>query len=123
MGNVRRHRPAAGFQRKSSLSYPRFHGLADPRQVPAHPVTSAPASPTTCGNRKFRMSLFSCPECPYFLVRTHGMSRDQIARLYIEAQISEIPALVGPPIDILSIGLTGSRWIQKKPECPEVMGR
>ncbi len=56
---------------------------------------------------------------------TQGTSRDpiKIARMLVETQISENPETVGPPVDILSIGLRGSRWIQRKPECPEIMGR
>lgn len=41
------------------------------------------------------------------------------ARSLVEVEISDAPHTVGPPIDILSIDLSGHQWIEIKPQCRE----
>jgi hypothetical protein len=40
------------------------------------------------------------------------------ARRLVELEIADKPEDVGPPVDILFIGLSQIQWIQKKPACP-----
>jgi hypothetical protein len=40
------------------------------------------------------------------------------ARRLVEVEIADKPEDVGPPVDILFIGLSQIQWIQKKPACP-----
>jgi len=44
----------------------------------------------------------------------------EAVRELIEFQITDVPALVGPPIDILYVDKNGARWIQKKEQCPDI---
>lgn len=48
------------------------------------------------------------------------MGLEKAMRRFIQMEIEEHPETVGPPIDILVIDNSGARWIQKKPECPEI---
>lgn len=41
-------------------------------------------------------------------------------RKLIELEIADDPEIVGPPIDILQIDRNGTRWIQKKAQCPDI---
>lgn len=41
-------------------------------------------------------------------------------RRLVETEIDARSEYVGPPIDLLQINAQGARWIQKKPECPEL---
>ena len=44
-------------------------------------------------------------------------------RRLLETEIEARSEYVGPPIDLLQITSQGARWIQKKPECPDVKPR
>jgi hypothetical protein len=37
----------------------------------------------------------------------------------IQLEISDKPELVAPPIDIVRVDMTGTNWIQRKPQCIE----
>jgi len=41
-------------------------------------------------------------------------------RRLVETEIEARSEYVGPPIDLLQINAHGARWIQKKPQCPDV---
>jgi len=41
-------------------------------------------------------------------------------RRLLETEIEARSEYVGPPIDLLQINAQGARWIQKKPECPDL---
>ena len=41
-------------------------------------------------------------------------------RRLMETEVAARSEYVGPPIDLLQINAQGARWIQKKPECPDL---
>jgi len=41
-----------------------------------------------------------------------------LGKLYRRTEIADKPEDVGPPVDILFIGINQMQWIQKKPGCP-----
>jgi len=46
-----------------------------------------------------------------------GITDDAVRRL-VEVEIADKPEDVGPPVDILFVGINQMQWIQKKPGCP-----
>src|SRR5262249_19614066 len=42
------------------------------------------------------------------------------ARKLVEIEVIANPTEVGPPVDVISFDKGKARWIQKKPECPEI---
>lgn len=49
-----------------------------------------------------------------------GLSFAEIAKFFVMLEVKDKGEFVGPPVDILRLTKDGAKWVQKKPECPEV---
>jgi hypothetical protein len=92
------------------------------------------------GGLSFNIGRFSCPGDCRQAVTTIFEGRSNAIRNYLERhklflyfadpvtavrdlvglEISEDPAFVGPPIDILRLTKKGAKWVQRKPLCPDI---
>lgn len=93
------------------------------------------AETTPTGELRLRVVRLSCPrDCPqptevFGVGETAAMMQHLsslprfpaelpgLAKQLVEIEIDDVPALVGPPIDVVRAGDAGIEWLQRKPAC------
>ena len=93
------------------------------------------AETTPTGELRLRVVRVSCPrDCPqptevFGVGETAAMMQHLsslprfpaelpgLAKQLVEIEIDDVPALVGPPVDVVRAGDAGIEWLQRKPAC------